>query len=266
MSEIEYVGKCLLLTNGKERVLAIGDLHLGYGEALNRSGVLVSRQMFKEIISELDKVFDYIKTRINGNGSLAKGAQEKRGKIMKEKEGKGKLINRVVLLGDIKHDFGGILRQEWNDVLGLFDYLSGKCEKIVLIRGNHDNILGPIARKRELQVKDYWVWEEFCFCHGDEDYKQLWNNKVKCIIVGHGHPALRLSEGARSEKYKCFLTGKFRGKKMIILPSFSEWYAGSDPRDDEVVLAWDVNFGNFEVYAVGENLGILDFGKLKNIK
>jgi putative SbcD/Mre11-related phosphoesterase len=237
-SEIKYVGKCLLLTNGRESVLAIGDLHLGYGESLNRSGVLVSRQMFKEVISELDEVF----------------------------AGIGGKVDRVVLLGDIKHDFGRILKQEWSDVLGLFDYLTKKCRKIVVIRGNHDTILKPIARKRGIHVKNYWVWKEFCFTHGDEDYRPMWSKKVECLVLGHGHPALRLSEGARSEKYKCFLTGKFRGKTMIVLPSFSEWYAGSDPREGEVVLAWDVNFGSFEVRAVGEKLEVLDFGKLRSIK
>ncbi len=265
-SKIEYIGKCLLLTSGKERVLAIGDLHLGYEEVLNKSGILVSRQIFKEVICELDEIFGEIGRRINGNGTLVKGGDG--GKKGEEEYGKEeKIIDKAILLGDIKHNFGRILKQEWSDVLGLFDYLAKRCRKIVLIKGNHDTILKPIARKRGLQIRNYWVWKEFCFLHGDENYENVWKDKrIKCLVVGHGHPAVRLREGARSEKYKCFLIGKFRGRNMIILPSFSEWYAGSDPREGEVVLAWNVNFDNFEVKAVGEKLGVLDFGKLGKIK
>ena len=92
--EIEYLGKCLFLK--EKMILVIGDLHLGYEESLNNSGVFVSRKMFEEVISYLDKVF------------FRTGRVEK-----------------VVLLGDVKHGFGNIIRQEWNDVISLMDYLRG---------------------------------------------------------------------------------------------------------------------------------------------
>ncbi|MEM4259200.1 MAG: metallophosphoesterase [Candidatus Pacearchaeota archaeon] len=238
-SEVKYVGKCLLLTNDNERILVIGDLHLGYEESLNKAGIMVSRRMFKEIISELDRTFNFV----GGN------------------------VNKIILLGDVKHNFGGILMQEWNDVLGLMDYLSKKCERIIIVRGNHDNILKPILRKRGLKMHNYYFWKDFCFLHGHEDFEAIWKKKgIGYLVVGHGHPALRLKEGVRSEKYKCFLTGRFRGKKMIIVPSFSEWYAGSDPREGEIILAWRINFENFEAGVVGERFEILNFGKLERIK
>ena len=40
------------------KILVVGDLHLGYEEHLNRMGIFVSRQMFEEMISYFDKVFD----------------------------------------------------------------------------------------------------------------------------------------------------------------------------------------------------------------
>ena len=57
MMKIRYIGKCLLLEGRKEKVLVVGDLHLGYEEALNRSGVFISRQMFDEIISDFNAIF-----------------------------------------------------------------------------------------------------------------------------------------------------------------------------------------------------------------
>ena len=238
-SHVERVGKCLFLTNGNEKVLVVGDLHIGFQQALNDAGILVSRQMFDELIGDFDKIFKKINT----------------------------VVDKIILLGDIKHDFGQISKEEWNDLLKLFDYLIPKCKKLILIKGNHDNMLEPVAKKRELKLHDYYCWEEFCFLHGHDDHKKLWeDDKIKTIIVGHGHPALKLRDGGRSEKYKCFLYGKLKRKNLIIVPSFSEWYAGSDPREGDVVLAWDINFDNFNVFVVSDNLEVLDFGKLKKIK
>jgi len=243
--KIKFIGKTLLIErnakNGKlERVLVVGDLHLGFGEIMGISGVNVGKQMFDEMINDFNEVFGE-----TGN------------------------VDKIILLGDIKHDFGGILKQEWSDVAKIIDYLKEKCKKLILIRGNHDTLLSPIARKKKLKVWNLYVWNEFCFTHGDRDYNKIWNKKVKYIVVGHGHPAVKLKEerGAKIEKYKCFLVGKgIGGKKMIIVPSFAEYYVGSDPREGEVILAWDVDFSDFEVYVVGEHLEVLNFGLIKKLR
>ena len=195
-TKVRYIGKCLLIQKGKERVLVIGDLHLGYEESLNRSGVFISRQMFDEIISDLSEVF----------GETGK-------------------VEKIILIGDIKHDFGLISRQEWGDVGKFMKYIKPFCSEIVVIKGNHDVILAPIVKRLGLKLKDFYIWKEFCFVHGDEDYKQIWQKKVKWIVVGHGHPAIKLRAGVKTEKYKCFLVGKFHGKNMIVVPSFIEYYA-----------------------------------------
>ncbi len=240
--KIKYIGKCLLISSGNEKVLVVGDLHLGYEEALNRTGVLVGRQMFDEMISDLNAVF----------GEVGK-------------------VDKVVLLGDVKHDFGGILKQEWKDVNAILDYFESMSRRVIVVKGNHDNILGPILKKRKMKLLGVYIWNGFAFLHGDEDYEEIWRKEIDTIIVGHGHPAVNLREpkGAKVEKYKCFLVGRFRGKKMVVVPSFIDFYVGSDPRDDEMVMAWDVNWMNFDVKIVspGEgNLEVLDFGKLKKLK
>jgi hypothetical protein len=241
-AKIRYVGKCLLIEKGRERVLVIGDLHLGYEEALNKSGVLVGRKMFDEMLSDFNAVF----------GEVGK-------------------VDKIVVLGDVKHDFGGISRQEWKEVNAILDYFESMAGKVIVIRGNHDTILEPILKKRGMRLLGCYIWEGFAFVHGDEDYDELWLKNVETIVVGHGHPAVRLREpgGIKEEKYKCFLSGKFGGKKMIVVPSFIDYYAGSDPRDDEMVMAWDVNWGNFDVFVVSESdesMDALSFGKLKKLK
>lgn len=240
MKGIEYVGKCLLIKERGERILVVGDLHLGYEESLNRTGVYVSREMFKEMIKYFDLIFSKI----------------------------GK-VDKIVLLGDVKHDFGGILRQEWNDVLRLFDYFFEKIKKkgeIVIMKGNHDNILEPIIKKREnVEIKDYFIVNDIAFLHGDKDFKEIWDKKIKYLIMGHGHPAVKLREekGVKIEKYKCFLVGRFKGKEIIILPSFFSYMEGSDPRESNLGLAWKFDYSKFNVKIVNvDDLKVLEFGRL----
>ncbi len=236
---ISYLGKSLFIEEMGERILVIGDLHLGYEENLNKSGVFISRKMFEEMLLEMDKIF---------------------AKIEK--------VDKIILLGDVKHDFGGILKQEWNDVLGLIEYLKGKLNdggEIIIVKGNHDNYLKNIALKEGVKVCDYFVLGKYAFLHGDKDFNEIWERRVTNWIVGHGHPAIKLGDGVKVEKYKCFLVGRHKGREVVIVPSFFEYFAGSDPResDYDMGFAWKFNLKRFKVMIVGEReMGVRDFGVL----
>ena len=93
-------------------------------------------------------------------------------------------------------------------------------------------------------------------------FKEINDAKIKYWILGHGHPAVTLQDGAKKEKYKCFLAGKFKGRNIIVLPSFFPLVEGSDARDFDLGFAWDFRLENFDVRIVGDNLEVLDFGKL----
>jgi uncharacterized protein len=228
---MEFIGKCLLVED-KEKILAIGDLHLGFEESLNETGVFVSRKMFDEMTEYLDGVF--------------------------EKSGR---VDKVVLLGDVKHAFGKILRQEWNDIIGLFDYLKDKCDEIVIVKGNHDVILESISNKSGVKMEDYFVSGKYCFLHGDKDFREIHDEEIKIWVMGHGHPAVKLSDGVKVENYKCYLVGKYMRKDVVIVPSFIDVREGSDPRESDLGLAWNFKFETFEVMVVKE-LGVLSFGFL----
>ena len=114
------------------RTLIVSDFHIGYEEALNKQGILMPRFQFKEIIERLENMFRKLK---------------------------GRKIENIVILGDLKHEFGTISEQEWRHTLRLLDYLGQHCKEIILIKGNHDTILGPIARKRNVEVRDYYIIE-----------------------------------------------------------------------------------------------------------
>ena len=231
LPDIRIIGLTLFLE--KQKILAVGDTHIGYEEALNKQGVLIPRMHLKEILKELDKVFKEVKPRT------------------------------IVLIGDIKHEFGMISKQEWFDTLEFLDYLLKKA-KVVLLKGNHDTILGPIAKKKNLEVKDYFVVGEVFFCHG---HKLMDNNyqfkKAKIIIIGHEHPAISIRDEVRAEKYKCFLLGKYKKKNLIVIPSFNFVTEGTDVLQEKLLSPFIKNIYDFEAFVVGDK--VYDFGKIRKL-
>ena len=215
----------------KEKILIIGDLHIGLEEAYNKEGILIPRFQFPEIIKHLDKIFYKIKPNI------------------------------TVINGDLKHEFGTISNQEWKHTLRLLDYLIGKKQEIILIRGNHDTILGPIADKRKIKILDFYnPNNDITITHGHKILKNL----NKTIIIGNEHPAISFKE-RKYEKFKCFLLGRWKSHNLIVIPSFNFVTEGTDITKEKLLspyLKQDLN--NFEVFIVEDK--IYKFGKIKDIK
>lgn len=215
------------------RTLIIADTHIGYEEALNKQGVLIPRFQFTEIIKRLEKILKKIK------------------------------VNKIIINGDIKHEFGKISNQEWRHTLKLVDFLA-KHGKLILLKGNHDTILGPIAKKRNLEILDHYFIKDILVVHGDKiDNKLI--KKSKTIIIGHEHPAVSLKEDPRVETYKCFLKGKYKGKTLIVQPSFNLVTEGTDILKEKLLSPFlKQDLSKFEVFIVADK--VYDFGKLKNLE
>ncbi|MBI2138103.1 metallophosphoesterase [Candidatus Woesearchaeota archaeon] len=194
---------CLYLK--KPNILAISDTHIGYEEALNKQGVLIPRFQFRDMLLRLEKAI----------------AQIQRQQHIKS-------FSTIVINGDLKHEFGRISEQEWRHTLKLIDFLLGYGNELVLVKGNHDTILGPIAGKRKVKIEESHTAGEFLFIHGNKipDVKAL--KKVKTAIIGHEHPAVSIREGVRTELFKCFLKGTWKRKHLIVLPSFNPASEGHD--------------------------------------
>jgi putative SbcD/Mre11-related phosphoesterase len=248
LPDIKIIGLTLYLE--KQKILVISDTHIGYEEALNKQGILIPRLQFKEILKNLEPVFSEVKP------------------------------DTIVLLGDIKHEFGTISRQEWQDTLNLLDYLISKAGKVILIKGNHDTILGPLAGKKGLAVREHFLAGEFLFLHGHKliDEKSESFRKAKVIIIGHEHPAIGLRDGPRAEKYKCFLLGKYKGdekgalkgkilgkaKKLIVMPSFNFVTEGTDVLQEKLLSPFIENIYGFEAFVVGDKT--YKFGKIEKFR
>ena len=213
----------------KEKTLILSDLHLGYEEYLHQKGVFLPKFQFAEIITHLKNILQKVKPET------------------------------IIINGDLKHEFGRVLKQEWKEVLQLIDFLLQNCQKLILIKGNHDLILGPIASKKNVEIVDEHQINNILIIHGD---KLLQKTSAKIIIIGHEHPAISLKEKGKAEKFKCFLVGKWRNKQLIVLPSFNPLLEGTDIIKERLLSPFLNNISNFKVVVVGKE-EVFDFGKIK---
>jgi len=136
IKNIKIIDLALYLT--KSKTLIIADSHIGFEESLNKQGILVPRFHFKDLIQRLEKILKKVKP------------------------------DTIIINGDIKHELGTISEQEWRYTLRLIDFLGKHCSNLFLVRGNHDKILGPIAKKRNIDVVNQIIMDNILITHGDK--------------------------------------------------------------------------------------------------
>lgn len=226
MDGIEIKGLALLI---EKEILVISDIHVGVEEQIRSEGIIVPINQFRDVFLGIKELMK-LKPRI------------------------------VVINGDLKQEFGKISNQEWRDTLKIIDLISQNCGKTILIKGNHDKTLGPIARKRNIEIVEKYFYKDIVFVHGD---KEINVEDAKTIIIGHVHPSLVLRERGRIERYKCFMKGRYKNKNLIVMPAFSLIKNGMDILSQEFKSPYVKNLRSFDIFAVGDK--VYPFGKVKDI-
>jgi putative SbcD/Mre11-related phosphoesterase len=214
----------------KERTLIFSDFHLGYEESLATKGVLVPRFQYKDTSKRVGKILESLKK-----------------------------VDKIIVAGDLKHEFGIVSRQEWGDALDLLDFMSAYAKEIILIRGNHDTLTEPIARQAGVKVTDKVELGNVCIAHGDN----IQETNAKTIVIGHEHPAITLTDEVNAEKVKCFIKGKYKRKTLIVIPSFNLVQEGTNILSRRHLSPYLDNINNFEVYVIADKVRY--FGKVKNL-
>jgi len=156
------------------KTLIVTDFHIGYEESLNKQGLMIPRFQFAEIMNRLESIFNKLKN---------------------------KDLERIIVNGDLKHEFGTISDQEWRNTLKLIDYFGQHCNEIILIKGNHDTILGPIAKKRNVKVLGHYL------------INILDNNSMKKISIDN-KSQLKIKKNNINEKIKKSLKIIKNNKKL----------------------------------------------------
>jgi putative SbcD/Mre11-related phosphoesterase len=220
--------------------VCIADLHLGYELALAEEGIFVPQTQLKEILKDLGEIFREVKA------------------------------SKLIIVGDIKHEFGEASKQEWREVFELVNFLKKKVEKIILVRGNHDNYLLNIISKLGIELRDpYYIEKGICFLHG---HKKVKLPNFETLIIAHEHPSLVLRKGYDKIKVPCLLFGKTKkGKNFICLAAISSWASGTEVNlcsKEELlspILKEEVDFENLIPVALEKEVGALKFPKIKEL-
>ncbi|MTK64438.1 MAG: phosphoesterase [Methanobacterium sp.] len=216
--------------------LIVSDIHIGYEGALNREGIMVPRFQYKKILERLNEIIRKFEPK------------------------------KVIVNGDLKHEFGRITNQEWKESKDFIEFLKTNFQETILIKGNHDNFTRFIAEKTGLEVYESYGVADHVIMHGDKlpDEKTL--KTCETIIIGHEHPCIGIRNGERLEKIKCYLKGRYHDKNLIVMPSFNFVTEGSDILHEKPLSPFlkNIKTDEFRVYGV-ENFEVLYFGRIKDI-
>lgn len=220
-----------------ENNLVICDVHLGYEEYLNKQGMMLPRSQFKDTVLRLEKIFSE----------------------------KNKKYDSIIINGDLKHEFGIISQQEWRDVSKFIDFLLKYCSEVIIVEGNHDKITNIISDKKNVKFVRAYQIDDVLIIHGDEVV--LIPDGIKTIVIGHEHPAISFREGARTEKYKCWLKGKWKSYTLIVQPSFNLIVEGTDILNDGLLSPFlkEVDLLSMDCFIVSDKVyEPITLGAIKN--
>jgi putative SbcD/Mre11-related phosphoesterase len=188
MNALKPIGSepALLLRHSKERVVVVGDLHIGWEVTLSQQGIHIPSQTGKML---------------------------QRLRVIIEKEHP----SRLIMLGDVKHSVTGAELEEWRDVPDFFEELLKLVPSVQVILGNHDGNLEPLtpSRVEMLASSGLSLWGRFGLLHG-----HAWPSPeilgCETLILGHLHPAVTLRDalGYRLTK-AAWVTASCDPKKLL---------------------------------------------------
>lgn len=234
-ADVQAVGLSLFLQ--RSRTLIVSDLHIGAEGSLVRKGFLVPRTQQRILMQRLESLVKHTNPLM------------------------------VVLLGDVKHEFGAISAEEWRDALAVFDLFEKYALKVHVVLGNHDVLLKPVLAKRAISCSDHFLVDDCLLIHGDvAPANGLLDKRVKLVISGHEHPTVLLGDGVRSEKYKAFYRGSYMNKTLIVMPSFYPLVEGSDFLVSGALGPVLKVAEDLEAFVVADNGTILPFGPLRDLQ
>lgn len=188
MTSLRPIGSepALLLQRGGERVVVIGDLHIGWEVTLGQQGIHVPSQTSK-MLQRLTAIIEQ------------------------------KRPSRLIILGDVKHSVTGAELEEWRDVPEFFERLIKLVPSVQVILGNHDGNLEPLTPSKVelLSPSGIALWGRFGLLHG-----HAWPSPeilgCETLILGHLHPAVTLRDalGYRLTK-PAWVTAPCNARKLL---------------------------------------------------
>lgn len=187
---IAGVWPCIYLE--KEHLLVASDTHLGLEDQREKIGMHIPGSIF-------EKIQEYIMTPVRALG-----------------------CERIILLGDVKHEFGRPSEAEWYTVKKLVKNIrDAGCEPEV-VKGNHDNYIVHVLKELDIKLHDPSLrLGDYYFTHGNHDVEEDMGD-AKHVFMGHEHPAVTIRDDVGvKHRFKAFLSGRIKGWNVTVLPSIS---------------------------------------------
>ncbi len=209
-----YGTSALVVSIGRERTLVVADLHLGLEGELASKGISLPSQIPK------------VKERLL--------------KLIERRK-----PDRLIFLGDVKHNVPIASWQEWRELPGFFEELK-KLVYVEVIRGNHDGGLDGmipkdviihgakgivLGKRRRIGLMHGHTWPS----------PELLNTKL--LVAAHNHPAVEFRDeiGGRTiepiwlrakldaSKFPKKVKGQIKGElpELLVMPAFNELVGGA---------------------------------------
>jgi putative SbcD/Mre11-related phosphoesterase len=224
--------------------LVIADLHLGFERELADSGVFYPHFQYQDIKESIASIINKVSPR------------------------------QVIVDGDLKHKFAERTEQELNEVVDFLTYLTESAERVVVIRGNHDNFVKGLFRRfpKAEFIQGSYVDGDIMFAHGHEVPSGIDSLKSHLIIIAHEHPAIALRDDVGAKvKLRALLIGPTYSKKeLIVLPAFSPISLGVEinlvTSQDQILspfLKDQASLMRMKAYGIDAKSGIFSFPELR---
>lgn len=218
--------------------VVLADLHIGFEQVLEESGIHVPVSQFPKMKRQIFEAIEKFRPK------------------------------KVILAGDVKHEFSKAIVEEWVEILELVRELKSTAKEVRIVRGNHDNFLIPILKKEEVPLDDPYLLDGGnLILHG---HKEVMLPEAKRIFIGHIHPAISIRDDlAEKVKLRCLLKGRLWDAELYVLPAISPYALGYDLLEGEdsasPILA-KADRGQLEVYVVDERAGMARLGRLEELE
>ena len=223
------------------KALALSDLHLGYEGMMSKEGVLIPPVNLKRIME------------------------------MVEESMKGRIVKSLIIDGDIKNEFSTVEQAEFNELYDLIMFGRSKKLELMLIKGNHDNFVERYKEPFKLKVyRQEARIGRYLFFHGEEMPQGI-ERGVEFLIMGHEHPAIGIYDTiGKQEKLKCFLYGKYKRRKLIVLPAANFFAGGTavnlEPKGNLLSPIFEqIDIDKMQAIVIGYG-STIDFGKVKDLR
>lgn len=236
MDEIEvfenaFISSDLCLHIPEERTVVVADLHIGYESALEAEGIHIPRIQTKTVIGSLNRLVDKYEP------------------------------DRLVILGDLKHEFSRNLGQEMKDVRSVLDSVSDRTD-IVLVKGNHDNYIENIVSRIQVPVVPQYRTGGVTLVHGHMSCSD------RPLVMGHEHPSIKIVDRVGAYlKLPCHVW--LRNERILVLPAYSPLASGTDMTgvhsgDCLSPILKECDVRSADIFACSD-IGLLPLGRLASL-